>query len=95
MFTVGGVGQAGLYVLRRQVVAHCTGCFLQRADTVVVVRDVPAEVCENCGEYYLSEPTAMRVYADADETARRQVEVETQRYAARCIASVETISASP
>ena len=55
---------------------------LQRDNTVVVIRDVPAEICENCGEYYLSEPTASRVYADADATARRHVEVEIQRYAA-------------
>jgi len=44
---------------------------LQRANTVVVIRDVPAEICDNCGEYYLSEPTAKRVYADADKTAQR------------------------
>lgn len=55
---------------------------LERANTVVVIRDVPAEICDNCGEYYLSEPTAKRVYADADETARRHVEVEILRYAA-------------
>lgn len=54
----------------------------QRDNTVVVIRDVPAEICDNCGEYYLSEPTASRVYADADATARRHVEVEIQRYAA-------------
>ncbi|MDO8340348.1 MAG: type II toxin-antitoxin system MqsA family antitoxin [Candidatus Woesebacteria bacterium] len=55
---------------------------LERTNTVVVIRDVPAEICDNCGEYYLSEPTAKRVYADADDTARRHVEVEIQRYAA-------------
>ncbi len=55
---------------------------LQRDNTVVAIRDVPAEICENCGEYYLSEPTARRVYADADATARRHVEVEIQQYAA-------------
>jgi len=55
---------------------------LQRANTVVVIRDVPAEICDNCGEYYLNEPTAKRVYADADKTAQRHVEVEIQRYAA-------------
>jgi YgiT-type zinc finger domain-containing protein len=55
---------------------------LQRDNTVVVIRDVPAEICEDCGEYYLSEPTARRVYADAEATAHRHVEVEIQRYAA-------------
>ena len=52
---------------------------LQRGNVVVVIRDVPAEIC---GEYYLSEPTARRVHADTDETAKRRVEVEIQRYAA-------------
>ena len=44
---------------------------LQRDNTVVVIRDVPAEICEDCGEYYLSDTIARRVYADADETAHR------------------------
>ena len=55
---------------------------LQRDNTVVVIRDVPAEICEDCGEYYLSAPIARRVYADAEETAHRHVEVEIQRFAA-------------
>lgn len=73
---------------------HCTICktgeahlgtttvTLQRDNSVVVIRNVPAEICENCGEYYLSEATSSRVYADADATARRHVKVEIQRYAA-------------
>lgn len=55
---------------------------LQRDNTVVVIRDVPADICDDCGEYYLSESIARRVYADAEATARRHVEVEVQRYAA-------------
>ena len=55
---------------------------LQRDNSVVVIRDVPAEICEDCGEYYLSEPVAKRVYADADATVQHHVEVEILRYAA-------------
>lgn len=55
---------------------------LQRDKSVVVIRDVPAEICDDCGEYYLSTPIASRVYADADATAKRHVDVEIQRYAA-------------
>jgi len=55
---------------------------LQRARTVVVIRDVPAEICENCGEYYLDNATTRRVYADAEQSALRHVEVEIQSYAA-------------
>lgn len=29
---------------------------LQRQQTVVVIKDVPAQVCQDCGEYYLDEP---------------------------------------
>ncbi len=54
---------------------------LLRDKTVVVIRDAPAEICNDCGEYYLSEPIAHRVYTDADSTAQRQVEVEIQRFA--------------
>ncbi len=55
---------------------------LQRDNSVVVIRDVPADICEDCGEYYLSEPVAKRIYADADATVQRHVEVEILRYAA-------------
>lgn len=55
---------------------------LQSERTVVVVRDVPAEICEDCGEYYLDDTTASRVYSDAEQTFRRHVEVEIQSYAA-------------
>lgn len=40
---------------------------LQRGVSVVIIRDVPAEICEDCGEYYLDEVTARRVYADAEQ----------------------------
>jgi YgiT-type zinc finger domain-containing protein len=55
---------------------------LQRGSAIVVIRDVPAEICEDCGEYYLEEAIARRVYADADASLERRVEVEIQRYVA-------------
>lgn len=55
---------------------------LQRANTVVVIKDVPAQVCQDCGEYYLEETVAQRVYAQADAAAQRHAEVEVVQYAA-------------
>ena len=55
---------------------------LERGKTVVVVRDVPAAVCGNCGEYYLDEDVAKRVYARAEAAVERNAEVEILRYAA-------------
>jgi YgiT-type zinc finger domain-containing protein len=34
---------------------------LNRGNTVVVVKTVPAEVCENCSEYFLSEKTTEQI----------------------------------
>ena len=34
----------------------------QRGDTTVIIKGVPAEVCENCGEYYLEENILSRCY---------------------------------
>lgn len=55
---------------------------LERGKTVVVVRDVPAEVCGNCGEYYLDSSVAQRVYLRAESAVERNAEVEILRYAA-------------
>jgi len=55
---------------------------LQRGETTVVVKDVPAEVCDNCGEYYLSEAMTQRVLALAEDAARKRSEVEIMRFAA-------------
>jgi YgiT-type zinc finger domain-containing protein len=55
---------------------------LLRGDTTVLIKGTPAEVCENCGEYYLGEVVARKVYAQAEEAVQRRAEVEILRYAA-------------
>lgn len=55
---------------------------LNRGDTVVVIKDVPADVCQQCGEYFLDEATSARVMAMAEEAVKHHAEVEILRYAA-------------
>jgi YgiT-type zinc finger domain-containing protein len=55
---------------------------LQRGESTVIIKGVPADVCDNCGEYYLGEATASRLFAVADEAIRGGAEVEIRRYAA-------------
>ena len=55
---------------------------LQREGTTIIVKDVPAEVCENCGEYYLSEPVTEKLFARAEEAVKNGTEVEIFRFAA-------------
>lgn len=55
---------------------------LQRQQTVVVIKDVPAQVCQDCGEYYLNESVTRRVYQQAEDAVKRHAEMEIIRYAA-------------
>ncbi len=55
---------------------------LERGGSVVIFKEVPADVCENCGEYYLSDEVTDRLMARAEEALRQGAEVEIVRYAA-------------
>ncbi len=55
---------------------------LQRGETVVVVKGVPADNCENCCEYYLSAAVSEKVMAKAEAAVENGAEVEILRYAA-------------
>ena len=55
---------------------------LQRGETTVIIKDVPANVCENCGEYYLSDTITEQVLAMANDSVRKGAEVEILRFAA-------------
>jgi len=55
---------------------------LQRGESVIVIKNVPASVCENCGEYKLSEATTAKVMQIAGDSATRHVEIEVLQFAA-------------
>ena len=55
---------------------------LTRGETTVIIKGVPAEVCTNCGEYYLEGDTAAAVAQRAENAAQNGAEVEILRFAA-------------
>jgi YgiT-type zinc finger domain-containing protein len=55
---------------------------LQRGATTVILKGVPADVCQNCGEYYLSDEVAGQVLERAEAAVNSGAEVEILRYAA-------------
>ncbi len=55
---------------------------LEREATTVVIKHVPADVCENCGEYYLSDEMTDRVLAMAETAVAQGAEIEVLRFAA-------------
>jgi YgiT-type zinc finger domain-containing protein len=55
---------------------------LERGDTTLVFKGVPAEVCDNCGEEYVDEETTGKLLREATTAAKAGVQVEVRAYAA-------------
>jgi YgiT-type zinc finger domain-containing protein len=55
---------------------------LERNGAALVVRKVPAEVCGNCGEAYVSAQVTRSLLGSASQTLRAGVEVDIRDFAA-------------
>ena len=54
---------------------------LDRGEFTMVVKDVSAEVCSNCGEAYVDQKTTRRLLRSAEKAAHNGAQVEVCRYA--------------
>ena len=55
---------------------------LERGEMVIVIKEVPAEVCENCGEDFLSDAISEEVMRLGELAANSGAELQVLRYAA-------------
>lgn len=55
---------------------------LERGNTTLVFKSVPAQICENCGEAYVDEAATQLLLERAEQAADSGVEVEVLSYAA-------------
>jgi len=55
---------------------------LHRGDSVVIFKGVPADVCRNCSDYYLSDAVTEAVLQRAEAAVAQGAEVEIVRYVA-------------
>ena len=53
---------------------------LERGETTVVVKHVPAQICQNCGEEYVAERTTAKLFKLADQATRGGVQVDVREY---------------
>jgi YgiT-type zinc finger domain-containing protein len=53
---------------------------MERDGATIVFKEVPADVCDTCGEAYLDEDVSARVYRQAEAAAEAGVEVDVRRY---------------
>jgi len=49
---------------------------LERENVIIVFKNVPALVCENCGDFYLTEETTKLLLDKATKTLEKGVEFE-------------------
>lgn len=55
---------------------------LDKEQTILVFKDVPAQICDNCGEEYLSAKTNKEVLKLANDAIKRGISLELLKYAA-------------
>ena len=55
---------------------------LDRQETTLAVKNVPAEVCTNCGEEYVDQKAASRLLKIAEEVTPKGVQVDVRSYEA-------------
>jgi len=53
---------------------------LERGGLTLVVKNVPAQVCPNCGEAYADEAAATRLLATAEQMAQSGALVDVREY---------------
>jgi YgiT-type zinc finger domain-containing protein len=53
---------------------------LERGQTTIVFKHVPAHICDNCGEAYIDERTTDRLMKDAEIAVQTGVQVEVRSF---------------
>lgn len=54
---------------------------LERGSSTMMFKNVPAEVCENCGEAYHDAKITRSLLEQANQAAQHGVELDVRRYA--------------
>jgi YgiT-type zinc finger domain-containing protein len=55
---------------------------LRRDDCTLIFKNVPADICDNCAEYYLSEAVTEKLLQQAEAAIQSGAELEILRFAA-------------
>jgi YgiT-type zinc finger domain-containing protein len=58
-----------------------TSVLLERGQLTLVVKNVPARVCPNCGEAYANEKVTARLLREAEQLFKMGAKVEIREYA--------------
>ncbi len=53
---------------------------LEKGSSTIVFKEVPAQICDNCGEKYIDEATTKELLNKAREIVKNGVEVDIRKY---------------
>ena len=59
-----------------------TAVALERGKMTLVFKAVPAEICQNCGEAYVSAELGRQLFESAENASRSGVEVDVREFIA-------------
>ena len=55
---------------------------LEKSGTTLIIKNVPAEICDNCGERYMSEQVTGQLLRTAKQAVESGIELEVRSFAA-------------
>lgn len=64
-----------------ETIPGVTSVLLERGQLTLVVKNVPARVCPNCGEAYADENVTARLLHEAEQMYKMGAKVEIREYA--------------
>jgi YgiT-type zinc finger domain-containing protein len=53
---------------------------LERGSSTIVFKDVPAQICDNCGEKYADDKTTKELFKKANELLKNGTEVDIRKF---------------
>ena len=53
---------------------------LEKGSSTIVFKEVPAYICDNCGERYIDDSTTKELLSKAREIVKNGVEVDIRKY---------------
>jgi len=53
---------------------------LEKGSSTIVFKEVPAQVCDNCGEKYIDEATTKKLLSKARDIVKNGVEIDIRKY---------------
>jgi YgiT-type zinc finger domain-containing protein len=55
---------------------------LERESVTLIIKDVPAQICNNCGEEYVDEKISAKLLLLAEEAVKAGVQVDIRKFVA-------------